>query len=1124
MSNVFSNMIPSTGSGSGSGTGLTTDQTEFLSHWDYDASTRRLVSTKAIETTLNSLYLGEQHKMSSGAENIFFTNLGNDTNFFPMWGGLKDQSITANQDSTGFIPPSGRVYTDMFSLILGGDADNTTSIGYSGGNYFALSIAGLGITTVAAETVPANVRLEYRLSVNNVQVYMQVLPRNASRSSANEIIQPNDVIEWFFDHPVEIHAGTTIYAEIIKVRESDDVSLGVFQVREGNVVDPDTGNPRYHAIVHNRLFTDKDLELISPYLKYKAMDFGLDATNSSILLRDLTLGSESLLIPHPINTLEAVANGATIKIKAKGGQKVIIEALPVSGASVDGTAVNSVLNQAIIQLNDLFTATNSFVNTGNPVTGFALVGNDLTLTLQDATSYTVDVTTLGVDSNKFVSSGALSGTNLVLTMNDSSTVTIDATNMINGSQLSSLGQNWYVSYGTEAGTEITSPITSVYTATYSPQYYGDKLKKGHEFVWTQYHLPNNAAYYTSIGVWDGATDGTGASTSTAVTNWSTKFGFFSNTLTEDTSTLTNGGYSSKNTDIGSGVTYTNGTIMRLVYSSDDRLRLYADDVLIATTIVAETGNDLDISFVGSNNGIELPDFINRASNWDIVHDFDSSETGILDGIEEDTVIQTFLEINPGEKAMVDLSNFGRSHRIGLNYTGASTGVSNPYNSVSTPIVYGTSEQIIAQNAGEWSFNTSALYYTNANGGKWNVPSANAGMVSFRYHSDNSVDLYSETYQEVIATRLTNLLGSAFKVSLTANENVPNFVDLPTVSKQTIGQSFQPRTTYAPTVVNQSVNVTELDVLNYSIVSSDYIVNQYVAENAPSWMSLNQNTGVLSGTAPAFSGTSADVIVVNCKAGNAVGGVTNFTVTVNVQDYTNTKSIKFGSAGASLAANSANVTAFTRTGSGSGSSDAWTLSMWVKADNSTNIQNLFRYGGNNTYTTGAIRLTIQSGTSLVLNYGSQSDSVFFVVQNAVTQGAWNHITISYNGGATATTSDAMNNFSIVTNGAVKTQVAGLVGSGWTGDILATGLTVGNFYGATSVENFSLNQVAFWNSDEFANRAAIYNSGATQDMSLLASAPSHFYEIENSVVTVSDLVGSAHFTGYNFASSDLITDAP
>ena len=39
------------------------------------------------------------------------------------------------------------------------------------------------------------------------------------------------------------------------------------------------------------------------------------------------------------------------------------------------------------------------------VDSFTLVGNDLTLGLNDGVSYTVDVTTLGVDENNFVASG-----------------------------------------------------------------------------------------------------------------------------------------------------------------------------------------------------------------------------------------------------------------------------------------------------------------------------------------------------------------------------------------------------------------------------------------------------------------------------------------------------------------------------------------------------------------------------------------------------------------------------------------------------------------------------------------------------------------------------------------------
>ena len=313
-------------------TGRTITDTEIktLSHFEYDPAQDQLIANRAIETTLNSLFLGEQHKMSSGSENIFFTNLSSDINFFPMWGGLKDQSVTANQGASGFIPPSGRVFSDMFSLPLGGNPDPATAIGYAGDNYFGVNISGLGITTVAAETIDISTRLEYRIEINGRNVYKQVLPRNGSRSNVGQNIYAGDTIEWFFDHPVDVRAGTTLYAEIQKVRESDDLDLGIFQVRQGDQLQAD-GNYRYQATVHNRLFEDKDLELISPYLKYKAMDFGLDSTGSTILLRDLSLGTDNLLVPHAVNTLEATANGTEIQIKVKAGAKIIVESLPVSG-------------------------------------------------------------------------------------------------------------------------------------------------------------------------------------------------------------------------------------------------------------------------------------------------------------------------------------------------------------------------------------------------------------------------------------------------------------------------------------------------------------------------------------------------------------------------------------------------------------------------------------------------------------------------------------------------------------------------------------------------------------------------------------------------------------------------
>ncbi len=63
-------------------------------------------ANRAIEVTLNYLYLGDQHKMSSGGENICFCNNPNNIDFSPMWGGVKDNSLPENQaQGEGDIDP-----------------------------------------------------------------------------------------------------------------------------------------------------------------------------------------------------------------------------------------------------------------------------------------------------------------------------------------------------------------------------------------------------------------------------------------------------------------------------------------------------------------------------------------------------------------------------------------------------------------------------------------------------------------------------------------------------------------------------------------------------------------------------------------------------------------------------------------------------------------------------------------------------------------------------------------------------------------------------------------------------------------------------------------------------------
>ena len=112
-----------------------------------------------------------------------------------------------------------------------------------------------------------------------------------------------------------------------------------------------------------------------------------------------------------------------------------------------------------------------------------------------------------------------------------------------------------------------------------------------------------------------------------------------------------------------------------------------------------------------------------------------------------------------------------------------------------------------------------------------------------------------------------------------------------------------------------------------------------------------------------------------------------------------------------------------------------------------------------------------------------------------------------------------------NGANAVSQVQIIGNGYDGDVKAENFKIGRYTtAAPQAFDGKVNQIGIWDTDESANVATIYNGGATQDLSQLASAPVHYYEIENSVTTISDSIGSADLTGYNFATSDLITDTP
>ena len=1099
-------------------------------YFEYNPVTDRLEANKNIEVKKHGFFIGGKYKMASGNSNLYYEDLANKANQYPVMGEVLDQSLAENQIAgAGYNTPKMRVFGDFGQAPLGGTPVDDTSIPYDGNNFFPFNISGVGITTRSAEVVLATQQLKYEIIINGISVYIQYLDNGA--------IAINEDITWYFDHPLDIEAGTTLRATVYKVSTVDNQEVidGILNVCEGSATPT-----RYATTVLNRLFEDKDLELVSPYTKYQAMDFGLDSTGSTILLRDLTLGTNSLLQPHAVNTLEAIADGTVIKIKVKGGAKVIVESLPVSGASIDGSSVNSVLNLAVIELNNIFTNTAGFASDDTFVSGFVISGDDLTLTLNDGVSYTVDVTGLGVDTNNFVVSGVVNGSDIVLTMSDYSEITIDASSMISGSTLTAINDRWYISYGTNAdeaviGTAInTTLVGGTQLRHQGPYYFGQELVRGSEF---KFNL--SSGNQLRLGIWDGAeiaTSYTGTPNMADHANWNTVFSY-----ANGTGKFTDGSNVDISTYHAGGYTATNNNAMSIKFLDDGHLELWDDTagVQVGKTTIALGVSTFKIQFGGFNNSI-FPNGIISTQDWTIVHDFDGDEAGIINGIQDHTVIKSNISIGIGEKIMFMLDEVGQGDYFGTNYTAASTGVSTAEEQLDNEFQYATNEALSFEFGGvsDWIVNTNSTYYFNNGAGVVGYRKGGAntiqGMFSMRFTDDGKLTIYSEDNGEKIATAQSDpAVGSSVSLYFGVTGNRA-YYSIPVISKQTIGSGSQPSANFVPTVANQTITVTEGDVLNFQIISSDNIVNQFVEVDAPSWIIMNQASGVLSGTAPAYVGSSADTTVVNCKAGNAIGGHVDFTVTVTIAEiaYTNSKSLNFDGSNEWLQGNPTSVTALERATNGDG--NAWTISMWVKPNSNTSNQTLLVYGAGDDYNGGAITVKQSGGTSLVLNYGTVYDNIILVAGNSFVANTWQHVMITFDGGTTGVDSnlsaDYYSRFDIYIDGVLKSNVGVASNSGYDG-VISGANTSDNIFRigrASNVHNNYyggiINQIAIWNSDQTSNLATIYNSGATQDLSQLTTAPTHYYEIETSVTTITDIEGSADLTGYNFISSDLVSDVP
>lgn len=302
-------------------TALSTEQEKTLKYIKYVEEKDQVVSSKPISTTLNSYYLGDQHKISSGAENIFFTNETSDIDWYPMWGGIKDHAVLANRDASGIIAPSARSYGDYEEVEIFGNPHASLNTPYDSASTYPSNISGFGIELVVGEAVSPDIHLEYSILVGDRVVYAQVI-------EDLDVVE-GDTVNWYFEHPVELHVGTEVTTLVSKIDNTTGENLGVLQVRQG-----DDGSNHYYVKVFSRSFADDDLAFKSDIAGIVTGSIYKGAYNANTDTPSLPTGSDEL--------------GDSYRVSVSGGIYEVGDLLIYNGAAYDHIPVKAVTQDALV--------------------------------------------------------------------------------------------------------------------------------------------------------------------------------------------------------------------------------------------------------------------------------------------------------------------------------------------------------------------------------------------------------------------------------------------------------------------------------------------------------------------------------------------------------------------------------------------------------------------------------------------------------------------------------------------------------------------------------------------------------------------------------------------------------
>ena len=377
--------------------------------------------------------------------------------------------------------------------------------------------------------------------------------------------------------------------------------------------------------------------------------------------------------------------------------------------------------------------------------------------------------------------------------------------------------------------------------------------------------------------------------------------------------------------------------------------------------------------------------------------------------------------------------------------------------------------------------------------------------------DQFVDDNGNTYGNN-ATDVCNALNAIFATSGTPTDEIPNITSPLTI------------------------NLVQGQTLNYELTADFGVGYEWDLSNVSGVATVEGNIRKLVGGSSLAVGTyNIPVKAINYNGEDSE----TIVLTVSTPPFSNTKSVQFQQ-NDWLGGNAALIQSLERSGNGSGSADAWSISFYFKAGTSNNQEQTILYYGSNDIANGNhIRIHWNGDNSvrrrIILQYGTTNNNLKLStpVGSVSSTDGWQHFLITYDGGTTGASSGDISNyysrFAIYIDGVAQTTTNTNSNFGITTALTGQNFRVGRYNTSSYMRNScKVDELAIWDSDQSANVSDIYNSGVPFDLSTLTTPPEHWWRMGDGDtypnLQDSGDTGGCTFVMNNMTSADIVSDVP